>query len=353
MQRDLRYRVPVTYLDTASFGLPPASVVAAVRADLERWAAGDAPPPSYDPYVDAARASFARLMNVGVDRVAVGSHVSGFAGAVAAALEPGARVLCPEGDFASVLFPFLARGCDVVTVPLGRLADAVDGDTAVVAFSAVQSSSGLVADLDAIADAAAHHGVLTFVDATQAAGWLPLDASRFDALVAHTYKWLVSPRGAALMTVSDRLLATVEPTAAGWYAADGRWGGLYAPPMLLAPDARRLDTSPAWSAWVGTAKALELFEERTVEVVNAHDVALANAFRAAVGLEPSDSAIVSIAVDDGAEARLADAGIRASLRAGRLRLSFHLHNTPDDVERVVSALGRAAPPSPSPAARPG
>jgi selenocysteine lyase/cysteine desulfurase len=328
----------VTYLDTASFGLPPAPVVEAVRADLERWAAGLAPAPSYDPYVDAARASFARLTNVEADHVAVGSHVSGFAGLLAAALEPGARVLCPEGDFASVLFPFLARGCDVATVPLDRLAEAVDADTAVVAFSAVQSSSGAVADLDAIADAATHHGALTFVDATQAAGWLPLDASRFDALATHTYKWLVSPRGAALLAVSDRLVERVAPLSAGWYAADDRWGALYAPPMHLAPDARRLDTSPAWAAWVGTAKALELFEERTVAAVNEHDVGLADAFCAARDLPPAGSAIVSIAVDDGAAGRLADAGIRASLRAGRLRLSFHLHNTPDDVGRVLDVL---------------
>jgi selenocysteine lyase/cysteine desulfurase len=343
----------VTYLDTASFGLPPAPVVEAVRADLERWASGQAPPPSYDPYVDAARASFARLTNVRADQVAVGNHVSGFAGMLSAALEPGTRVLCPAGDFASVLFPFLARGCDVVTAPLERVAEAVDARTAVVAFSAAQSASGAVADLDAIARAAEHHGALTFVDATQAAGWLPLDASRFDALTTHTYKWLVSPRGAALMTASDRFLDRVEPTAAGWYAADGRWGGLYAPPMRLAPDARRLDTSPAWSAWVGTAKALELFEERTIAAVHEHDVGLANAFRAAIGLEPSDTAIVSIAVDDGAAARFAEAGVRVSSRAGRMRLSFHLHNTPEDVERAVSALGRAAPSSPSPAGRPG
>ena len=46
----------------------------------------------------------------------------------------------------------------------------------------MQSSTGEVADLDAIAAAAEHHGALTVVDATHAIGWLPLDATRFDAL---------------------------------------------------------------------------------------------------------------------------------------------------------------------------
>jgi selenocysteine lyase/cysteine desulfurase len=328
----------VTYLDTASFGLPPAPVVEAVRADLERWANGLAPPPSYDPYVDDARERFARLVGVPTANVAIGTHIAAMTGLVASVLEPGAKVLCPAGDFASVLFPFLAREQNLALAPLDRLAAAIDGDTALVAFSAVQSANGQVADLDAIADSAAHHGALTFVDATQAAGWLPLDASRFDALATHTYKWLTSPRGAALLAISDRLLDRVTPSAAGWYAADGRWGGLYAPPMTLAPDARRLDTSPAWAAWVGTARALELVEERTVEAIFAHDVRLANTFCEARGLERANSAIVSLEVDDGAADRLAVAGIKASLRAGRLRLSFHTHNTDDDVDRVIAVL---------------
>ena len=326
------------YLDTASFGLPPAPVVEAVRADLERWVVGAAPPPSYDAYVDAARASYARLLNVAPETIAIGGTVSAFAGLVADALEPGARVLCAEGDFASVLFPFLAAEHDVQVVPLERLAEAIDGSTALVAVSAVQSADGRVADLGAIADAAAHHGALTFVDATQGAGWLPIDASRFDAVATATYKWLVSPRGAALMSVSERLLDRVTPRAAGWYAAEDRWGGLYAPPMVLAREARRLDVSPAWSAWVGTAAALALFEERTVAAVHAHDVGLADALREGLGLAPARTAIVALAVDDAAQERLRAADVRAALRAGRLRLSFHLHNTLDDVDRFVAAL---------------
>ena len=326
------------YLDTASFGLPPRRVVDAVRADLERWAAGGAPPPSYDPYIDASRASYARLLGVDAEAIAIGSQVSAFAGLIGAALDPGARVLCAEGDFASVLFPFLAAEHDVVTAPLDRLAEAIDADVALVAVSAVQSANGHVADLDAIAAAAEHHGALTFVDATQACGWLPLDGSRFDAVATHSYKWLVSPRGAALISVSDRLLDRLRPEAAGWYAADDRWGGLYAPPMNLARTARRLDVSPAWSAWVGTAESLAMFEERTIEAVNAHDVGLANALRERLGLEPSNSAIVSLTIDGPTQERLRASGVKASLRAGRVRFAFHLHNTADEVDHVAQLL---------------
>src|SRR5205807_2453564 len=124
---------------------------------------------------------------------------------------------------------------DVVTVPLARLAEAVDELTDVVAFSAVQSSNGAVADIEAVLRAAAANEALTIVDATQACGWLPLDASRFDALVCSSYKWLLAPRGTALMTASERLLDRTEPLLSGWYAGDDPYRSYYGRPRRLAP----------------------------------------------------------------------------------------------------------------------
>ena len=48
--------------------------------------------------------------------------------------------------------------------------------------------------------------------------------------------------------------------------------------------------------------------------------------------------IVSVPVPEGTMDRLVAAGVRAGLRAGRLRLSFHLHNTEADVDTVVRPL---------------
>ena len=72
----------------------------------------------------------------------------------------------------------------MTAVPLGRLAEAIDAATTLVAFSLVQSATGEVAPAGEIAAAARHHGALVAVDATQACGWLPFDASQFD-VVAH------------------------------------------------------------------------------------------------------------------------------------------------------------------------
>ncbi|MBD0329976.1 MAG: aminotransferase class V-fold PLP-dependent enzyme [Thermoleophilia bacterium] len=328
------------YLDTASYGLPPRPAFEAVESALGDWRAGRIGWEHWDASTGRAREAFARLVGVDARQVATGATVSQLVGLLAASLPSGSRVVAPEVDFASLLFPWLAhadRGVEVATVPLDRLAEAVDARTTVVAFSAVQSSSGEVADLDAVTDAARRHGALVVVDATQACGWLPLDASRFDALVCGAYKWLMSPRGSSFLVVSDALLARTRPLMAGWYAADDPRATYYGPPLRLAASARRLETSPAWFSWVGTAPALELLLELGVEAIHAHDVALTNRFRRGLGLPDGDSAIVTVDVP-GARERLERAGIRASVRASSLRMSFHVYNSEADVDAALEAL---------------
>jgi selenocysteine lyase/cysteine desulfurase len=328
------------YLNTASFGLPPDPVWDAVQTAQDDWRAGRVSWEHWTAVTGRARAQFATLVGVDPDRVAVGSTVSGLIAQVAAAIPDGSRVLAPEPEFVSLIFPFLAqagRGVTVTFVPLDRLAEAIDASVDVVAVSAVQSSTGELAALDDIADAARHHGALTVVDATHAIGWLPLDASRFDAVACACYKWLMCPRGTAFLVLDDALVASMTPHQAGWFAAENPLTDQFGPPLRLPDTARRYDTSPAWFSWVGTEPALKLLNEIGVETVHEHDLRLANRFRAGLGLEPGDSAIVTSDVPDATE-RLARAGIMAAARAGRLRASFHLYNTEADVDAALSAL---------------
>ena len=173
-------------------------------------------------------------------------------------------------------------------VPLDRLAEAIDATTDVVAVSAVQSSTGEVAALEDIASAARHHGALSIIDATHAIGWLPVDATRFDALACAAYKWLMSPRGTAFMVLDEALADRLTPHQAGWFAANNPLTDQFGPPLRLPDTARRFDTSPAWFSWVGTEPALQLINEIGVETIHQHDLKLANRFRAGLGLPESD-----------------------------------------------------------------
>lgn len=334
------FRPDPGWLNTASYGLPPTPAWDALQAALDEWRHGRVSWEGWGESTARARAAFARLVGVAESDVSTGAQVSQLVGQIAASVPAGATVLAPAEEFTSNLFPWLAqqhRGVTVRTVPARELAAAVDGSTDVVAFSLVQSATGDVADASSVAAAAGAAGAITVVDATQACGWLPVDAAAFDAVVAGAYKWLLSPRGTAFMVTTPELRERIVPSQSGWWAGDDPHTSYYGPPLRLAEDARRLDLSPAWFSWVGTAPALELLAAVGVASVNAWDVGLANRFRAGLGLPPGDSAIVSVDVPDAA-ARLAAAGIRAAVRDGRLRASFHLYTTTDDVDRAIDAL---------------
>ncbi|MFB9236750.1 aminotransferase class V-fold PLP-dependent enzyme [Plantactinospora siamensis] len=330
------------WLNTASYGLPPRPAWDALQAALADWRVGRTSWEGWGAASERSRAIFAELIGVSAADVTLNATVSALLAPVASALPSGAVVLAPEIEFTSNLFPWLAqadRGVRVRTVPAPRLADAIDAGTHLVAFSLVQSADGSVAPYDEIVAAARRHGALVVVDASQACGWLPFDALAADAVVVAAYKWLMAPRGAAFGYLAPALRERLIPSAAGWSAGREVSESYYGPPLRLADDARRFDTSPAWFSWVGAAPALDILRRVGVAAVQRYDVGLANRFLAGLGRPPGNSAIVSVDLPDAAD-RLAAANIRAAVRAGRLRASFHLYTTVDDVDRAVAALTR-------------
>ncbi|MEV6958352.1 aminotransferase class V-fold PLP-dependent enzyme [Streptomyces sp. NPDC051207] len=331
-----------TYLNSASTGLLPARTVAALHTAVEAAAAGQ--PTDMFADVEAARACFARLTGVPADRVAAGASVAVYTGLIAASLPAGAEVLTAEGDFSSLVNPFHLRGdLKVRAVPLERVAGSVRQGTALVAVSAAQSADGRVADLPAIRAAAREHGARTLVDASQAAGWLDLDADAYDYTVAVAFKWLLCPRGVTFL-VAPQDPGTLRALFAGWVAGERPWDSCYGPIEELAHSARRFDESPALFSYAGARRSLELVEELGVAAIRAHDLALADRFRAGLGRlghEPvpaPGSPIVSVPGLGHRQEELSRAGVEVSDRAGNLRAAFHLYNTPADVDRLLDVL---------------
>ncbi|MGW0781647.1 aminotransferase class V-fold PLP-dependent enzyme [Streptomyces sp. NPDC002913] len=333
-----------TYLNTSTCGLLPRRAAEAVRKLADESAVGVRGGVGSFASVDAARAGFARLAGVTPARVAVGGSVAAHVGLVAASLPPGAEVLAPEGEFSSVVSPFAVRGdLRMRYVPLTGLAEAVRPGTALVAFSAVQSSDGRIADLDAVREAAAAHGARTMLDASQSAGWLPLDAGAFDHTVTGGYKFLLCPRGTSFLTVTEEAQSALPTLYASWVAAEDRWNSTYGPVEKLAAEARRFDEPVAFLAYHAAEQSLELLAEVGIEAVHAHATGLAARFRE--GLEsighpvvPGASAVVAVPGLGGREPDLAEAGVMVSARAGNLRAAFHLYNTVADVDRALDVL---------------
>lgn len=327
------------YLNTAAYGLPPRAAIAAATGWIEQWSSGSARYTDWLAPTETARASFARLIGVGVGDVATGATVSQLVGTVAAALPDGALVIADKREFTSLLYPFLAqadRGVRVELVERERLAETIAERGDVVAFSLVSSADGTLAPHQQIRTAAAGRAAWTVVDASQACGWLDVPYGEFDVVVCPAFKWLHGPRGSAFLAVAPHRLAEIRPGSAGWWASDGAqhaFGG----PLQLASTARRLDISPIWNSWGATAAALATLESIGIERIAAHVVGLADRLRAGLGLPSGATPIVEV-VGDGIVDALTAAGLVVSATPRGARLAFGLSTAVTDVDRALEVL---------------
>ncbi len=207
----------------------------------------------------------------------------------------------------------------------------------VVTASLVQSANGDLLDVDGLRTALAGAVTITVVDVTQAIGWKALDLGWVDVTAAAVYKWLLAPRGTAWMSLSDKVSALMTPHLANWYAGEEPWSSIYGLPLRLAEDGRRFDTSPAWFGAFGAGLTMPWLASLDRGAVEAHCLGLATRLRTEFELAPLNSAIVSLPFADAAE-KLKRAGIRASVRAGAVRVGFHLYNTDHDLQQLLDAM---------------
>jgi selenocysteine lyase/cysteine desulfurase len=328
------------YLDSATYGLPPRSTIDALAEASEGWRTRKRWR-DWEEDGEACRALFAELVGAGADDIALTPAVSAGIGLVAASIpvEAGSNVVLYERDFTSALLPWKAlepRGVELRAVPLEGLAGAVDERTAVVCVSLVQSAEGRVADLDALRAT----GARLCLDATQAVGTYPIDLRGVDYLVAHGYKWMLCPRGLGFLYVSPERRDELGLWTSGWKARFDPYEDYYGFPEPTG-DARRLDISVPWLSAAGARKSLELLVALGNERIAAHNLGLARSLTEKLGLPEPESPIVRFRVADaeGAAANLQEAGIACAVRAGSVRLSFHLYNDEDDVELAASAVG--------------
>ncbi len=309
------------------------------------------------------------LLGAQPDEIAGASNASEALCSVAWALSPGAdrNVVSARVDHPTTVYPWsrVARltGCDVRLAPdkdgiidPNELMDLIDDRTSVVCVSHVQYSTGQRLDLAALAQVAHSHGAILVVDATQSAGAVPIDvvAEHIDVLVASGYKWLCGPFGAAILFVRRDLHDSLEPGLVGWRSTEQVWD-FRADQLEWASSARRFEFGTmAYGCAIGLALATEHLLDIGIEKIHNYNLALAGRLAeglAELGAEfvtPSaadlKSSIVTVRFpryDPGQIARrLNEEGVVVSPRIGAIRLSPHLYNTADDIDRALTTLKR-------------
>jgi selenocysteine lyase/cysteine desulfurase len=309
------------------------------------------------------RERVARLLGVAAADIAFLDSASDGINQLAAGLDwhAGDNVVLEDIEYPSDIYPWarLERlGVEVRVArqwgeapTLDRVAALMDARTRVLSASQVSYLTGRRYDLADLAALCEPTGTLLSVDATHAAGVVPVPAHHADVLVSSCYKYLLGVHGAAIFYRNPRRLANLEPQTIGWHSIDGERSVEAPTRYALAPDATRYEAgNPPFMALTILDNALAYLEEIGIERIERHVLALGGKLRRALVdrgltlLTPEDEAhragnICFLCQDSAALVEALDArGVLVWGGDRRIRVSLHAYNDEADIERLLAAL---------------
>jgi selenocysteine lyase/cysteine desulfurase len=360
---DVRRRFPIferlVYVNSCSQGALSDAVRAAYDEYLTGWDERGAPWDYWVERTEAARASFAGLVNAAPDDVAVTTSLSAGVSALASAIDFSAR---PKVVISDYEFPTIGqiwhaqqlRGAEVHVVPPEAVDEAIDERTAIVSITAVCYRNGARLPAEEIARVAHERGALCLLDAYQAAGTYPLDVTELgvDALATGVLKYLLGSAGLGFLWTRPGLAQELTPTETGWFA-DRDIFEMSHTRYEPAPNARRWQsgTPPVPAIYAGIA-GIELMREIGVAETREHVTGLTERLISGVDelgatvvtprAPERRGALVCIRSNDAPAlvAALAADGIVTSERDSNLRVSPHAYNDEGDIDAVLGALRR-------------
>jgi selenocysteine lyase/cysteine desulfurase len=372
-QRDL-FDIPdsVTYLNCAYMSPLMKEVAAAGHSGMDRkmhpWGITS---DHFFTESDGLRAKAAELFHCKADDVAIVPAASyGIETAAANLPVPaGAKILVLAEQFPSNYYPWqrLARerGAKVLTV--GRPKDGdwtsgvlrhLDSTVAIAALPHTQWTTGGLLDLDVIGDACRRHETALVLDLTQSLGVYPFDVRSVqpDFAVAATYKWLLGPYSLGVLYVAPHR-QEARPLEEGWAPRKNAedFAGLIKYTSEYAPGARRFDVGERSNfALIGPAgKAIEQLLAWGIEEIS--DTIKDMTQKLVEALLPMGFSAVPdrwraphyLCLTSEREPPRALAGALAarqvwvSVRGSSIRVTPHVYNTPEDLDRFIEAMRTA------------
>jgi selenocysteine lyase/cysteine desulfurase len=309
--------------------------------------------------VDRAQARIARRWGAATDEIGFVPSVADGVAMVAEsmAFQPGDNVVVDALEYPSVVAPFALQRAPAVEIRVARgtnpdrVAALVNARTRVIGASCVSYMTGERFDLSALRAAADRVGAMLVVDFTQAAGWMPIDASVTDFAFSACYKWLLGTTGTAIAFWNRSRQPDWAPSTAGWnsIAAFGRpdWLG----PIGVKPGAARFTRgNPAHGPVYVLNAALDHLDRHDPDLLRQHVGALTAALidrltRAGIPLTTPAEPVrhgANVCMDSNAAQAMCNELHTRQIYGwnghGRLRFSFHGYNAMDDVDRIAVAL---------------
>ncbi|MCG8329109.1 MAG: aminotransferase class V-fold PLP-dependent enzyme [Chitinophagales bacterium] len=240
-----------------------------------------------------------------------------------------------------------------------HLLRSIDEKTAVVTMSHVHWADGTKYDLVRIGQQARAAGALFVVDGTQSVGALPFDVSSIqpDALICAGYKWLIGPYSIGLAYYSPALsegtpveenwinrlhsddfrqLVNYQPAYRGGAArySVGEQSNFIQVPMMQAAIEQLLEWSPS-----NIQSYCSNLLKEPLDILHKTGVLLEPAEQRAhhlIGLRLPDHIDMKRL-----QAAFKDHNVVVSFRGNAIRLSCHLYNDEQDVEKLLAAFSKA------------
>lgn len=366
-----RRQMPVArrwaYFDHAAVApLPAPSQQALLRWAQQACEHGDVHWPEWARRVEDLRQSAAQLLGAAQEEIALVRSTSEGVNLVAEGFpwKPGDNVVTLADEFPTNQYAWLNqadRGVETRRVPVGpegveldAIAQACDDHTRIVTISWVSYCTGRRFDLDRLAELAHQRGALLFVDGIQGLGVVPLDVRKtpIDFLAADGHKWLLGPEGAGIFYIRREHLDLLRPIGLGWNSVAHAHDFARIELTLKDTAARYEGGSQNMAGMIGLASSVELLLElgqasiaqRILETTDMACERLQSIGAQIVSDRRPDrkSGIVVFEIPGQDPVKLREKCLRQdvvlSCRSGRLRISVHAYNNPDDLDRLVEAL---------------
>lgn len=371
MQNEFPNANNVCYLNTASEGLLPLS---ALRALQEAAAMKQKPQvlgdSQYFELPQRCRSLLARMLHCTADDIALIPSTSYAMSMMAHSLplNSGDQVLIVEKDFPSNNFawePLRERGIQIRTVPFvadadqtARILEALTPPARVLSLSVVHFFTGFRYDLQLISEVCRQKEIVLIVDAIQAAGTIEinLQETHVDALCAAAHKWQLSPSGTGFLYVNPELRRRLTVPVSGWMhnknASRFSEADMFTHEPATATKRYELGTAP-YILFAAYEQSLRVLLESRISYIEEHNIKLAERMRTffrEIGwkqpVNPIPSPFCSVCPPEQFNTAdllrvLSEQEVFVAVRANHLRMTPHLYNTDQHIDRFCEVMKSA------------
>ena len=370
----------VTYLNHGSFGPSPR----VVRESRERWSARLEQQPMQffvreaEQLLDSACTRLGELVGsrggnlTFVDNATFGMNTV----AESVELRPGDEVLLTDHEYGAVQriwrHACQRAGARMIIQPLPvpfetpeavveQLMSGVTERTRLIVFSHISSPTAVILPARQICDAARQRGLPVAIDGPHAVAMLPVDLKELgcDFYTASCHKWLCGPFGTGFLYVHSRRQPKLKPRIISWggsisgrdahWKDEHRWLGTRDPaPFLAVPDAIHFMRNYGLEKFRKETHAMARYaRNRILDVTGMQPLVPDSAdwYGSMISMPlpiPSRWKPPTHGKIDPLQLQLVERKIEAPVFGWNdrrfIRVSCHLYNSTDDVDRLVKAL---------------